>query len=413
MRAPTTLSGTRRSVLWLAALGVSALASLASTTLAPGCATLGGTAGEPEGLPHNGTGPFRDLDPDETNVRSPRGAALAIGGVTIDSAMVASDGSLFYAGAMAMARPMPDAGMPQDAGVPTDAGVVDDSGVVADAAVPTTPDAGPAPATFAAPDWSAHAARSISRSAPVAAMGLDHVTNSPSFAAGSAVLSASQPWEGGYVSDPWALIRADGSVLLYYAAEGGIGVATGASVSGPFTGSASPVIAAGASTPRRPSVIETRLLSGASHAFLMYYEDDGRILVAGSSDGLAWSAIGTVSLTPMPARDDRDGDEIEIGGPGAIVVTSPANRSFVRLYYESRRSNGNTLITLAAAPDGATFESFGRPVVEARDRRFPSAFEIDDRISFLYQWAPDGLGTSQGTVFVGVAPAGLRLAPEM
>ncbi len=388
------------SLLWLAVAGVTTLAAMAGATLSPGCATLGGTPGVPEGLPHNGTGPFRDLDPAETSVRSPRGAAIAIAATTIDSAMVASDGSLFYASAMAMARPTPDAGT-------EDAGVSDDAGM------PMMPDAGPAPASFAAPDWTAHGPRSISRSTPAAAMGLDFVTNAPSFVAGTSVLTSSQAWEGGYVSDPWALVRADGSVLLYYAAEGGIGVATAASAAGPFTGSASPVIAAGATTPRRPSVIETRLLTGASHPFLMYYEDDGHILVAGSSDGLAWTPIGPLAFTPMAARDDRDGDEIEIGGPGALVVTSPANRSFLRLYFESRRSNGNTLITLAASPDGATFEEFGRPVVEARDRRFPSAFEIDDRISFLYQWAPDGLGTSQGTIFVGIAPAGLRLAPEM
>ena len=390
----------RRSTLWLALAGLTTLASAAGATLAPGCATLGGTAGEPEGLPHNGTGPFRDLSVAETNVRAPSGAAIAIAGVTFDSAMVASDGSLFYAAAMALPRSMPDAGMPDDAGVPTDAGT-------------GAPDAGGSTRRYGEPDWTAHAARAISRSPATAAMGLDHVTQNPAFAAGTTILSASQPWEGGYVSDPWAVIRGDGSVLLYYAAEGGIGVATGASVSGPFTGGASPVIAAGATTPRRPSVIDTHLLTGASHPFLMYYEDDGRILVAGSSDGLAWSPIGTVSLTPMPARDDRDGDEVEVGGPGAIVVTSPAQRSFVRLYYESRRSNGETLVTLAAAPEGATFEAFGRPVVEARDRRFPSAYEIDDRISFLYTWGPDGPGTSDATTFVGIAPGGVRLVPEM
>ena len=386
-------------MLWLALAGLTTLASAASAALAPGCATLGGTGGEPEGLPHNGTGPFRDLSVAETNVRAPSGAAIAIAGVTFDSAMVASDGSLFYAAAMALPRSMPDAGVPDDAGV-IDGGA-------------GSPDAGGSTRRWADPDWTAHAARTISRSPATPAMGLDHVTNNPAFAAGTTILSASQPWEGGYVSDPWAVIRGDGSVLLYYAAEGGIGVATGASVSGPFTSGASPVIAAGATTPRRPSVIETRLLTGASHPFLMYYEDDGRILAAGSRDGLVWSPIGTVSLTPMPARDDRDGDEVEVGGPGAIVVTSPAQRTFVRLYYESRRSNGETLVTLAAAPEGATFEAFGRPVVEARDRRFPSAYEIDDRISFLYTWGPDGPGTSDATTFVGIAPGGVRLVPEM
>jgi hypothetical protein len=165
-------------------------------------------------------------------------------------------------------------------------------------------------------------------------------------------------------------------------------------------------------------VIDTRLLAGASHPFLMYYEDGDSIVVAGSSDGVSFTTIGALSLTPMPARDERDAEEIAVGGPGALVVTSPAQRSFVRLYYESRRGNGNTLITLAASPDGATFEAFGRPVIagndnDSRTRRFPSSIEIDDRISLLYTWSSNSPGASEGTVFVGIAPAGVRLAPEM
>ena len=85
----------------------------------------------------------------------------------------------------------------------------------------------------------------------------------------------------------------------------------------------------------------------------------------------------------------------------------------MRLYFESRRSNGNTLVTLAASPDGASFEAFGRPVVEERDRRFPSAVEIDDRVSLLYQWAPRDRTASRSMIMVGIAPGGVRLVPEM
>ncbi len=373
------------------------LVALGAACTASGCATLGGDAAEPEGLPHNGTGPFRDLDSDETMV-TPGGAALSIANVSMDSAMVASDGSLFYAAARTLpAGPMPDAGAVDDAGAGSDSGVGSDAGLA--------PDAGGGPLTFAAPDWARHQPRTISRS-PARA-------GNPGFDAGSEILAASSAWEGGYVSDPWAVLRDDGSVRLYYAAAGGIGVASASSPSGPYTAQPSPVIAAsGSSVPRRPSVIDTRLLAGASHPFLMYYELDGAILVAGSSDGLSFSPIGPLTLTPMPARDDRDGDEVEVGGPGALVVTSPAQRSFVRLYFESRRSNGNTLVTLAASADGTTFEAFGRPVVEERDRRFPSAIEIDDRVSLLYQWAPRDRAASRSMIAVGIAPGSVRLAPE-
>jgi hypothetical protein len=381
-----------------------------------GCSTLGTKGGEPEGIPHNGTGPYRDLDVNETMVRTPRSAALSLTNESMDSAMVARDGSLFYGSAEVLPVMRPDAGMP-DAAMSDDAGMLEDAGPLDAATLPdafVSPDAGvpdagpPGPVRFASPDWAQHRARRISRS-PARA-------GNPGFDQGTVVLEASQPWEGGWVSDPWAVIRDDGSVLLYYAAEGGIGVATASSVAGPFTASSAPVIAASAeAVPRRPSVVETGLLTGASHALLMYYELDGAIVAAGSADGRTFEPIGPV-LDPvrdaMPARDDRDGEEIETGGPGALVVTSPAGRSFVRLYYESRRSNGNTLITLAASGDGATFETFGRPVVEERDRRFPASFEIDDRTSLLYQWGPGGIRPNQGTIFVGIAPGGVRLAPE-
>lgn len=392
----------RRTPVWTSLallLGLGGAVLGTSALVASGCATLGTKGGEAEGLPHNGTGPFRDLTIEETGVR-PRGAAMALSGVTVDTAMIALDGSLFYASAAFVPQPRIDGGVAPDAG-----------GVDAGAA-----DAGGSSVQFAAPDWSLHMPRTISRSVPrPAATGQTHVTQSPGFDAGTEILAADAAWEGGYVSDPWALLADDGSVRLYYAAAGGIGVATASSVTGPYTRTGAPIVAAsGSTTPRRPSVVDTRLLTGAAHAYLMYYEEDGAILAAGSSDGLSFTPLGAVTLPAMPPRDDRDATEIEVGGPGALVVTSPAERSFVRLYYESRRDNGNTLITLAAAADGMSFEAFGRPVVDERDRRFPSAYRVDERISLLYQWDPSGTGTAQGSVFVGIAPGGVTLAtPEM
>lgn len=373
--------------------------------IAPACATLGTKGGDPEGLPHNGTGPFRDLTTAETGISSPRGAALSMRGVTIDSAMVASDGSLFYASATALRPPPADAGPGDlDGGPPVDE---------PDAGPPTTPDAGPTSVSFPAPDWSTHTPRTISRSAPREAGERAYVTQSPSFDAGELILEASEAWEGAFVTDPWALVRGDGSVWLYYVAEGGIGLARGASAGGAFTHASAPIIGLeGGALPRRPSVIDTTHLEGASHAFLMYYELAGTIRIAGSNDGETFDPVGSLDVPRMAARDDRDGEELEIGGPGAVVYTSAASRSFVRLYYESRRTNGNTLITLAASSDGAHFEAFARPVVDARDRRTPSPRVIDHRISLLYQWSPSGLGMSQGTTFVGIAPGTLELVSD-
>jgi len=235
------------------------------------------------------------------------------------------------------------------------------------------------------------------------------------FDAGTVVLEATQPWEGAFVTDPWLIAGPSGDWRLYYATSAGIGVATAASPSGPFTHGTAPIVAgSGTSAPRRPSVVSTAGLEGASHPFLLFYERDGRIETQGSSDGLSFTPIGLITLAPLVARDDRDGLEESIGGPGAVVVTSPLGRSFVRLYYESRRSNGTAIITLAASPDGITFEDFGRPAVSELGRRFAAPFILAERVSLLLQWTTPPRGTpGEGSLFIGIAPAGARLAPEM
>jgi hypothetical protein len=368
-----------------------ALALCLSAALAPlfvsACSTLGGAPAEPVTLPHNGTGPYRELDVLETNVM-PAGQAIALPSESVDNAMIAPDRSLFYASAIF------NAVMPVDAGMPADAG-------------PPGPDAGPTgPATTLGPNWLNHMPRRISRSAGRSGnMGFD---------VGTVVLEATQAWEGSYVTDPWVVQGPSGDWRLYYATEAGIGVATAASPEGPFTHGSAPILAsAGTSIPRRPSVVATRGLEGASHPFLLFFERDGRIETAGSADGLSFTPIGPLTLAPMRARDDRDGEEESVGGPGAVVVTTITGRSFLRLYYESRRSNGSTLLTLAASPNGATFEDFGRPVVNTLGRRFAAPFELDERISLLVQWSPPPRGArNQGVLVIGIAPAGARLAPE-
>lgn len=348
------------------------------------CSTLGGAPAEPVTLPHNGTGPYRDLDELETNVM-PQGSAIALTGESIDNGMIASDRSLFYASAILIPTVPVDAGL-SDAGV-SDAGAT-------------------GPATTLGPNWANHMPRRISRSVGRSGnMGFD---------IGVVVLEATAAWEGTYVTDPWLIAGPSGDWMLYYATAAGIGVATAASPGGPFTHGSAPIIAGSAtSVLRRPSIVSTEGLVGASHPFLLFYERDGRIETQGSTDGLSFTPIGTITLAPMAARDDRDGDEQSVGGAGAVVVTTELGRSFVRLYYESRRSNGTAIITLAASPDGVTFENFGRPAVSELGRRFAAPFVLDERISLLLQWAASPRGASgEGSLFIGIAPAGARLAPE-
>lgn len=360
--------------------------------LGAACSTLGGAPGQPEGLPHGGTGPFRLLSADEVDVPpTPSGSTLFDRDRGVENGMVAAE-HLFYGGAELLPVVEPDAGMMDDAGA-MDAGTIEDAGV---------PDAGEIDAGPSGPleiDWSFFEARRIYRSAPRAeGIGFD---------AGDEVLVAAEAWEGGFVHDPWAVVLEDGRARLYYAAEGGIGVAEAASIDGAFTRVGSAPIVRG--DVRRPSVIDT---SGTESeiAFLMYFERDGAIFVAGSSDGLAWDEIGAVSLEPLAARDERDSVESSIGGPGVVSARTEAGRSVVRLYYESRRESGQVLIAMAGSFDGTTFEQQRIPVVPGDTLRWPAPRQLDSRVTLLYlQSERGGRAPERGALVVGIAPGGVVL----
>lgn len=371
------------------------------------CSTLGSGPSQPEGLPHGGTGPFRLATADEVDVPpTPGGSTLFDRDRGVDNGMVA-EGHLFYGGAVPLPVEEPDAGMP-DAGMPDDGGVPDDAGAedagaedagAEDAGVEDAgmPDAGPS-GPFEV-DWSAFEARRIYRSAPRAeGLGFD---------AGSEVLVASEAWEGGFVHDPWALVLEDGRALLYYAAEGGIGLAEAPSVDGSFTRVGSGPVIAGAV--RRPSVVSARGTT-SEHAFLMYFEREGRIVAASSEDGRAWDELGPLELQPLAARDERDSTEIAIGGPGALAARTPADRSVIRLYYESRRADGQILVAMAGSFDGVTFEQLAIPVVDDDALRWPAPRQLDPRVTLLYmQSERGGRGIERGALVVGIAPGGVVL----
>lgn len=360
--------------------------------LGAACSAIGSGPGQPEGLPHGGTGPFRLLTAAETLISpTPSGSTVNDRERGIENGMAAG-GHLFYAGAAPLEIEEPDAGMPD--------GGVDDGGVAEDAGVPDAGAIDGGPTGPLEVDWSLFEARRIYRSAPRAeGLGFD---------AGDEVLAADETWEGGFVTDPWALVLQDGRALLYYVAEGGIGVAQAASIDGAFTRTGTRPIIAG--DVRRPSVIDTRGTE-SDHAFLMYFERDGGIVVASSSDGLEFTEIGSLSLPPLAPRDDRDSVEIEIGAPGAIAAQTEAGRAVVRLYYESRRESGQVFVAMVGSFDGLTsFEQVAIPVVDDDDLRWPAPRQLDARISLLYlQTSRRVRGTERGALVVGVAPGGIML----
>ncbi len=369
------------------------------------CSTLGTPASPPGPLPHGGTGQFRALTVAETMLGpAPAGLTLMTGGRAIDDAMPI-EGQLFYAAAsfravMPMDAGAVDAATAPDTGVVTDAGT--DASVSSDASARNDADVDAGRVAPASIDWSLLDARQIFRSTPGAAWG---------FAAGTMMLAASETWEGGYVTDPWVVRRPDGRYLLYYAAAGGIGVASAVSLEGPWTreGTSAILPTTGAGTPRRPSAVATSGLEDApaGAAVVLYYELAGTIRVASSSDGITLHDDHAIAVMPIAARDDRDGVETEVGAPGAISVLTPAGRHVVRVYYESRRSNGAVLIGMLGSGDGVShFDQSIIPVFAERDRQRPAARVVDGRTTMLYTWVPSA---TTGAEIASITPAAVHV----
>jgi len=330
------------------------------------CSTIGDEGGEPSALPHGGTGAFRLLDSEETEIIGAiPGRAMvirdAIGGFCV------LDDSLFYATAE----------------------VLDPA--------PMVPEDHPMGDIY----WPGFEPRRIHR-------GVARDEGIGGFAQGPEVLTASEDWEGGEVFDPWAVVDDDGTVRLYYAAEGGIGVAEASSVSGPFTKQPGPIVTdALDGAPHRPSVIR-----GPDGAWWMYYDANGEIRAARSDDGVRFDPMGAISLT---GEDESEGTEIAAANPGALRVVTPADRVLVRLYFESVRDGEledglSHRVYVAGSEDGTTFTRFARPVLrDQTDVRLPVPVQLDDRRTFLYVSLPFAGGPLlTRAVSVSIAPGGFR-----
>lgn len=330
----------------------------------PSCSTIGDPGGSPDAYPHGGTGQFRVLATDEVG-----GATLALQNTAIDASMVA-EGYLFYAAAPLLDAP------------------------------PPVPEEHPPGEVF----WDAFEPRAIYRAEP---------RDNPGFSSGTQILAASESWEGGEVFDPWVVTDGD-RALMYYAAEGGVGVAEAPVAGGTFTrvGSGPILEAAGGATPRRPSVVR-----GTDGAFWMYFDEGGAIGVARSEDGVAFERVdgdpSTAAIDPLVITGEDLGDEpeVSVGMPGAVALDTPTGRRLVRVYYESRREDGTVSAYVAGSADGVTFERHELPVMEQTDVRFPAPVLLDDRVTLLYVNLR-GTGAYQTRALAAaVTPAAVSFAP--
>lgn len=327
-----------------------------------GCASLGAETAFPDPVQTSGVGPFRPLDSTETGITAePVGRVQETTGAS-GGGMRAGD---FFFSVESQPLAEPPARTP--------------------GLLPTQV------------DWARFEPRRIARAAIRDGF--------HGFGAGTVVLEANEAWEGDAVFDPWVIALPDGRARLYYAAEGGIGVAEAPSLDGTFTRVGDgPVLADAAG----PSVV------ASDEGFSMYFERDGAIGLATSSDGLAFTVeIEALTLDAPPSEDPEAPGETSFHRPGAVWASTVAHDRILRLYFEVRRDDGTFAATMAASLDGRDFERLAAPVYGGEESSgAPAPFLLPDGTTLLH-FTIDARGTNREPFrapVVGVAPSFLRFA---
>ncbi|XXY49788.1 hypothetical protein WME91_01365 [Sorangium sp. So ce269] len=251
-----------------------------------------------------------------------------------------------------------------------------------------------------------------------------------SFARSSAtVLAPELPWEGGVVGAPSAvLVR--GEIWLYYAAEGGIGLARSADGAA-FEREPAPVLAPDeggwerGAVPGSPGVV--RLPDGS---FRMFYavagdRDASSVGEARSDDGLVWERVGggpALAPAPLPgagalAGEGEPFDSVAVLDPAPVLAVSATGRASLRVYYAARDSAGRSAIGLAArwGHDGPLQRAVA-PVFGASSALAPRAPWVAVYPGFSLLFVTQAAGTREGqrypAVAAGVAPADAALPPR-
>lgn len=224
------------------------------------------------------------------------------------------------------------------------------------------------------------------------------------------VLTADAPWEGARVGGPFAL-RVGAEVRLYYAAEGGIGLARSAD-GRTFQKAPAPVLVRDAASPW-----ETTPLSGptayvdAAGKLHLFYASGSSIGEAESDDGVTFRKLGVVlGPAPPPApgslapNEKPPFDAARVADPCVSIRTTPAGRVHVRVLYTGEDEGGATTIGFAARyGDSGALERASVPVYAVGQREAAPALAEAGEGTFLYvQQERRGLG-SEGYLAVAAA----------
>lgn len=229
----------------------------------------------------------------------------------------------------------------------------------------------------------------------------------------AAVLVASESWEGTTLSGPDVHWNGD-EVVMYYAGEGGIGVARSADGGVTFAKSAAPLLVAGGEAweageaPSAPGWV--RSPGGTERLF---YGAAGRIGEATSSDGLTFTRVnGGPVLEPRAALDF---DDEWVGQPFAITATSEEGRALTRVYFAGRSSSGEKNVGLAARFDDGPRRLTRATSPVFTSTRLPSAPAIVQysgvALLYLEQYGGSTASKKHPAVALGVAPGDVHLPP--
>jgi hypothetical protein len=226
------------------------------------------------------------------------------------------------------------------------------------------------------------------------------------------VLAPSEPWEGSELAAP-EVARMGGEIWLYYAAEGGIGLAR--STDGrSFTKHPSPVLTVDSApsweageAPRDPGFVAL-----AANDFRLFYAAGGRIGEARSSDGIDWQREPGPVLAPvMPAGDAFDGLAVE--GPEPELAKSAEGRRITRVYYGGRGPGGSAIGLAARFGDSGPLERAPAPALSTLREPSDPALVRFGPLALMYFTQKAGSGSAQGypVIALGLAPATRSLPP--